>query len=271
MNIAISSMAWNPEDEHGIIDVLKKCAVTGVEIVPTKIWKDLRTVSAREAASYQAIWSQHGVKIVSTQAVLFGFPGLNLFSPDQTVREATVEYTKKAIDVTSYIGATALVFGSAKNRWVPPALGDRHIELAIEFFSHVAEHAKTKNVFFCIEPIPPSYGCNFITNTVEAVDFLERVNHPYLCLNQDTAVMTINGEDYQRAIQMSAPYLRHCHISEPQLGLIGTGSVNHTSVADALRAIGYQHWVSVEMKQDLLPSNIDAVDRALKFVKRIYG
>ncbi len=109
-----------------------------------------------------------------------------------------------------------------------------------------------------------------MTNTKEGIELVKEVNHKGFRLHLDTAAMTLNEESYAHSIEASIPYLSHFHISEPFLELIGSANTNHASVSDALKGSGYDKWISIEMKNNLLADNVIAVERALDFVTRSY-
>lgn len=269
MKIAISNIAWDKTEDKEVAQRMRDLGVGGLEIAPTKVWDRPADVSPSDAALVRRFWEGRGIKVVAFQALLFGHPELTIFVNEET-REKTKAYLSKIIHLSSQLGAKALVFGSPKNRRIGELGRIKAWEIAVDFFRSLGQTAKEDNVFFCIEPNPPSYGADFITNTKEAVDLVRRVDHPNFRLHLDTGIMTINQEDYRGSIELGLPYLSHFHISEPNLVLIGEGGVPHEEVAGALRTLGYKGFVSVEMRDNLLPSNIEAVKRALDLVCRVY-
>jgi sugar phosphate isomerase/epimerase len=49
------------------------------------------------------------------------------------------------------------------------------------------------------------------------------------------------------------------------------GTTDHQRIAKHLRKIGYDGWVSIEMRNGLNPSNLDSIRQALDFVLQHYG
>jgi sugar phosphate isomerase/epimerase len=83
--------------------------------------------------------------------------------------------------------------------------------------------------------------------------------------------MIINGEDCERAIEDGFDLIRHVHISDPHLAIVGVWADYHARVARRLHALGYGGWVSVEMRGGQAESNVEAVRRALDFAVGCYG
>lgn len=270
MKIAISNIAWNQQEDGNILKLLKKYSMSGVEIAPTKIWKNPTEESYQTINKYRKYWEKNGILISSTQSILFGHPELLIFG-NKDKRNATLIYLEKMIRVSAQLGAEAIVFGSPKNRNRFNVNKAQALHIASDFFSKIATISKRYNVFFCIEPNPIEYGTNFINNTDEAVGLVRNVDHPNFKLHLDSGTMTVNGENVEEAITDGFPYLRHFHISEKNLSPIGKGKTDHEKIANILRTLNYKHWVSIEMKGMENSSNIGVVDEVLKFTSAIYS
>ena len=142
---------------------------------------------------------------------------------------------------------------------------------AVNFFRRLGEVAFDQNTLFCLEPNAAEYGCDFIRTAREGLELVKKVGHPGFGLHLDAGIMTLNGEAYEQVLEECLDSLAHFHISEPQLALIGEGATEHRRIGSHLKKIGYQGWVSIEMRNGLKPSNLDSVQRALDFVQRFYG
>lgn len=270
MKIAISNIAWNVQEDESILKLLKKYSIPGVEIAPTKIWRNPTEESYKTINKYRKYWEKNGISVPSTQSILFGHPELLIFG-NTDERNATSTYLEKMIRVSAQLGARIIVFGSPKNRNRFNINKVRALNIASDFFFKIATISKKYNIFFCIEPNPIEYGTNFINNTDEAIELVKNVNHPNFRLHLDSGTMTVNGENVEKAMTDGFLYLKHFHISEKNLGPIGGGKTDHEKIVNILRALKYKHWVSIEMRGMENSSNIDVVDEVLKFTSAIYS
>ena len=96
------------------------------------------------------------------------------------------------------------------------------------------------------------------------------MNHPGFGLHLDAAGLTLAGDNPIEVIPEAMPYLRHFHLSEPFLGEVGPGKVDHASIKDMLKKFGYDRIVSIEMKPGETGTNIPRVRRAIEYVKNTY-
>ncbi len=269
MRLAISNIAWTSIEDSQIFSLLQQMNVEGIEIAPSKFWPNPTLASNLEIEDVKSQFKAAGFLIPAAQALLFGYPGLKLFKDEET-RNKTLDYLFKLSRLCSTMGISTMVFGSPKNRQRNGMLLDLSLQIATEFFLSLAEQISSLNVIFCIEPNPVEYGCDFIVNSAEALSLVRQVNHPSFRLHLDTSAMFLNNENPAKIIPECLPYLQHLHVSEPFLGLIGDGQNCHKSVAESLHRFGYEGWISIEMRPGLLPSNSDAIRRAVDYTNETY-
>ncbi len=271
MKCAISHIAWNQTEDKVIFALLQKSNIAYIELAPTRVFSDLTMASAAAARTYKQNLQNFGLTPVAMQSLLYGQPELQIFT-ELSGQKKTLKYLHKIILLAAELGTMRLVFGSPQNRHIPPHFDQAVNAIAKDFFWQVGELCRPHNILFCLEPNAPQYGCNFLTNTQETVDFIQSLAHPNVQLHLDAAVMTLNQEDIPQSFLIAKPYLQHFHISEPYLGLIGSNpQTQHTLIAQELQKNHYQHTVSIEMKAGILPANNDAIKQALAFVAHHYG
>lgn len=271
MNLAISNIAWPLDEEGRVATALHDLGVEFVEIAPTKVFDQPTKTNSRERNDYRQFWADHGISIVAFQSMLFGRPDLQVFG-DPAVRGETLHVLSRFIELAGALGVGKLVFGSPKNRVVPPgmeiALAD---QLAVDFFTSLGEIAVDNGTCFCIEPNPIAYDCNFVTRAAAGIALVEAVNHPGFGLHLDTAGMSMAGDDLAMSILAGGSHLRHFHASAPFLGALEEETVDHDAAASALENIGYQGFVSIEMRPGDSGMSTRRVRSAVELARRHYS
>jgi sugar phosphate isomerase/epimerase len=267
--LSASNIAWDPKDDDAVAAILRAHAFTGVEVAPTKRWESPIEATKKDIAAYRAEWQKRGLSIVAMQALLFGRADLQLFG-STTVRRALREYMMALIEMAHGLGAHALVFGSPKNRKrgkMP--IGDAN-EIACEFFRELGAVAASRGCVICIEPNPPSYDCDFINTTAEAVALCEAIASRGVKVNGDLGAIVTMGEDPAATLAAANGWLGHFHASEPSLAEV-TDGIQHARAATALVAAKFTGWISIEMRAAPEGPAVDAIARAAGRVSRIYG
>jgi D-psicose/D-tagatose/L-ribulose 3-epimerase len=272
MKVAVSNLAWHPEEDESIVSVLGRAGAEAVELAPGKVWPDPVSVPAAEARQARSWWEDRGLPVVALQALLFGRPDLQLFGPG-AVRRELGDRLRRLCELAAHLGASVLVFGSPRNRARGETAAEEAFDIAVRFFADVGLAARSCGVVVCIEPNPPVYGCNFVTDVDEAIALVDAVGSPGFGLHFDTACVTLAGQDVGPAVVDAGSRIRHVHVSEPDLGPVGspTGKVDHEAVARSLRAVGYEGFASIEMLPASATDNGPAVAAALDTVRSVYG
>ncbi|MBD2022041.1 sugar phosphate isomerase/epimerase [Leptolyngbya sp. FACHB-36] len=266
MKLTISNIAWTAEADDAVLSLLGQSKIAGVEIAPTRVFPDWQWTPDRVAA-YQTLLGQHGLVCSSLQAIVYGKPDLKLFGTPAE-KAALVAHLKRVADLAVELGARPLVFGAPKNR-DRGDLDDRAaVAQAVDVFAEVGDYCAERGVCLCIEPNPPVYACNFVTNSQQGAELVRAVNSPGFRLHLDAAGMHLAGEDIPRALEAAADVLAHVHISEPNLGTFAAPQVDHRGMAAGLRSIGWDQWLSIEMRAT--DPAIDSVKQAIQTVLDLY-
>ena len=94
----------------------------------------------------------------------------------------------------------------------------------------------------------------YIVNTMaDALAHAKRVDHPNFGVMHDTYHANIEEKDPVGIVYQAAPKLRHVHISENDRGTPGRGHIPFGSHFKALRAVGYDGWLTIEAFGRALP------------------
>ena len=120
-----------------------------------------------------------------------------------------------------------------------------------------------------IEANPSYYNCNFVTCWREAEELVRSCNHPGIGLHLDTACTVLAGDDPVAAVPQVADILVHVHASEPDLGPFASPRTDHLAMGDALRAVAYIGWCSVEMRRT--GTALASIQEAAQLAARCYG
>lgn len=271
----MSNIAWRAEEEEAVRSVLVQTGITGVELAPTMVWPDPLAVSEAEARAYRAQWEDLGISVVALQALLYGRPELTLFD-DEERRRATLEHLKAMARLGGFLGVRPLVFGSPRNRRRGDLELEQAMEIAERFFRAAGEVAHENGTCLCLEPNPPQYGCDFVVDSASALELVQRVDHPGFGIHLDTAAMLLAGDSPAEAVEACRSSVFHFHASEVFLAPLGEPCqdqhpVDHAACAAALRAVGYQGVVSVEMVRQEALDTLPEIRRVAALLRANYG
>ena len=96
------------------------------------------------------------------------------------------------------------------------------------------------------EPLAPS-ETNFVNTHTEAIKFTKQFDSPNFKIILDTKAMCSMGKPIQEIIRESAGEFAYYHANDENLKGPGFGEVDFTPIGAALKEVGYDGVVSVEV------------------------
>jgi D-psicose/D-tagatose/L-ribulose 3-epimerase len=265
MRLAVSNIAWARHDDPQVFALLRELGADGVEVAPTVVWPEWNGATTLAADAYRRRLASEGFEVPALQAILFGRPELQLFASNG--RRALFDHFVFVADLATALGAKVLVFGAPKNRRRGPLDASCTVERAADVLRRIGEICLERAVVLGLEPNPVEYGCDFVTNVTEARELVDRIAHPGVQLHLDAGAMTLTGGNIADAIASAGPFV-HYHASEPMLDQFCQPRGEHAAAGRALRAAGYDRWISIEMRR--AAAELPAIRQAIAYVLKAY-
>ena len=269
MRLAFSNIAWDVLEDESVAQLLAMRAIDAIDVAPSKYFSDPNSVSDSDILMVKSWWAKRGVEITGMQALLFGTQGLNVFGP-APVQTEMLRHLDAICRIGGGLGATRLVFGSPKNR-DRTGLSDREVlDVSIPFFQRLGNIAQAYGVIVCLEPNPPCYGANFMTNSAETAEVVMLTAHASIKMQLDIGALDINGEDADVVLKTYADLIGHIHASERDLVPLGDSGVDHKTMREAIERYLPTHVISIEMLATKNEPHLVAIDRALEVAIKGY-
>jgi D-psicose/D-tagatose/L-ribulose 3-epimerase len=266
MKLSISNIAWDSADDETVYALAKKHGYQGIDIAPSRIWERYTDTTEEERTQFVRTLKRHGLGVAGMQSLLYNHPELTLFESEEA-RGKTIEHLKRIIDLGSSLNATALVFGSPKNRIRGEETEEKR-EAAYTFFKILGDYAHEMHVRFCIEANPTIYGGDYLTHTEEVGALIEEINSPGLYINFDMGTVIENREDVTTLFERYGNRIGHVQISMPKLAPVVLNQV-HERALHALGMVAYTGWITIEMVRTDGEERVVIVEKALRDVAEI--
>jgi D-psicose/D-tagatose/L-ribulose 3-epimerase len=266
MKLSISSIAWSAEEEAEAIRMISGHGLKWIELAPARAFGRPEECERRMVEDWLS--KLNGLRVSSFQALLFGRSEVHLFrGPEE--REALHNCLTSLCRVAEWCGASAMVFGSPGNRKRGELNEDAATAIAADFFLSVGREAAARGTAFAIEPNPPEYNCDFLTNYHSAARFVRAVGSPGVVLNLDCGELILNAVPLDEEFDAALPWVGHVHISLPYLAPVTETHPVHAEVLRRLRQRGYDKFVTIEMKRP--DGGLAEVELAVKAVQSLLG
>ena len=247
-----------------------KTGYDAVEIAPFTVAKSVTDISAKERRRIRDAAMGAGIAISGIHWVLAQTEGLHLTHPDASVREKTSGYLCDLVDFCADLGGRIMVFGSPKQRNIQNGVTPRDAWVsATAVFREPVVRAGNRAVTICLEPLS-SAETNFINTAAEAIQFVQQFDSPHFKILLDVKAMCAESKPIPQIIRDSWPHFAYFHANDKNLKGPGFGNIDFKPIAAALKEVGYDGCVSVEVFNfDEGPETI--ATKSLEYLKRIFG
>jgi len=224
-----------------------ECGYTGIEIAPFTMATYVTDIPAgrRQQLAKQA--REANLQVVGLHWILAKTEGFLLTSPEASVRRKTAEYMIALAQFCADLGGKVLVLGSPKQRNLLPGVSRAQgIQYAAEALRAVLPVLEKTGVTIAVEPLSPK-TTNFLTCAADAAELVGRIASPHCRLQLDCLAMSTEAAPIPDLIRKHASILAHFHANDPNGLGPGFGQLDFVPIFEALRAIDYSGWVSVEV------------------------
>jgi sugar phosphate isomerase/epimerase len=225
----------------------KDAGYTGWEVAPFMLTDDIYSYTASQRAAYRAAVQQAGLEIIGLHWLLAKTEGLHLTTADRAVRAKTTDYLCELARLCSDLGGDVMVLGSPQQRNLSAGQAmDEAMANAAEVIQGAVPTLVQRNVKIALEPLGPQEG-NFLNTAAEARQLEAMIGSPNVQLHLDVKAMSTEATPIPQLIRDNADALLHFHANDPNKRGPGMGDVDFLPIFQALRDVGYDGWVSVEV------------------------
>jgi sugar phosphate isomerase/epimerase len=247
-----------------VIKRLSRIGYEGIEIGAASPHAYPPTLTKERRKEIKRVLDHYGMKVSSMLPALSGGPGHNVASPIPEERRHTIEHLKEIAELCEQWECSTIlyipgwrVFGtSLEQAW----------EWSIEALSEVADAAANYGCTLVIEPT--SFDSNIVDRCEDAIKMMKEVNKPNVKLMFDTFHALYRREPSTDYIYTMGKDLHHIHISDNDRLAPGQGRGDFVGVVEALKDIGFDGYLTMEIGFDRRDVEPDYVARqAYEYLK----
>jgi Sugar phosphate isomerases/epimerases len=198
---------------------------------------------------------------------VYGEAGLSFADPNPGKRSQARDRMKAAMALAERFGAAVNV-GRLRGRFqdgIDPAQTMAWISEAVTECAQAYPGTR-----IIMEPVNRQYA-NCLTGTQDMLDFVTSLNLPNVGIMLDMVHILVEGEALPASLRaaMNTGRLWHFHVSDSDRLPVGDGSYDIAAVMVALRAVGYDDYVTVETFQ--IPNVEHAVQASFNALRPFFS
>ena len=235
---------WKLEDTMACA---RRCGYDAIEIAPFTLARHVTDLAREERLRIRQLAERNRLAISGIHWVLVQTEGLHLNHPDAEVRARTARYFCELVEFCADLGGKIIVVGSPKQRNVLDGVAREEAwAWAAGTFQDPVRRAGERGVTLCLEPLAPT-ETNFINTAADALRFVRQFRSPNFKIILDVKAMCSEAKPVPQIIRESWPDFAYFHANDANLKGPGFGEVDYRPIAAALKEVGYDGVVSVEV------------------------
>jgi protein FrlC len=199
----------------------------------------------------------NGIALSSMLPAPGGGPGFNVSSPMEEERAAAIDQYRKVIELCAELGGKTVIYVAG---WqIYGTTREQAWDWSRQALLSLASTAKNVGVTLVIEPT--SADSNLVDDCDDALRMMREVNDANVKLMFDTYHVLYRNEVASDYVYRFGKDLHHVHFADSNRLPPGDGKGDFVSVIAALREVGYQGYITMEIGYDRRDVNPDAIAR----------
>jgi sugar phosphate isomerase/epimerase len=254
-----------------ICSIASRLGYHGIEIAPFTLAASADQITGDQKKEVRRALEDNGLEAVGLHWLFAGPTGLHMTTTDDRIWGRTREYLSCLLDLCGELGGKVLVLGSPKQRnLVEGQTADGARQRAVDLLGLVMDQAGALGLTICLEPLSP-VETDFINTVAEGMELVRQVNHPNLKIHLDVKAMCSESTPVPDVIRsVSAEDIGHFHVNDANLYGPGMGDVDYGPIAEAVKDVGWDKWLSVEVfKYDPDPETI--ARKSIEYLRRFWS
>jgi sugar phosphate isomerase/epimerase len=248
MKFAVCNELFGSLDPLAAGRIVKEAGYEGIEFAPFTFFGDFSPGEIRAGVKAMGkVLEENGLAFAGFHWLMVAPRPLSLVSAEAPAREAAGDHLRMLLDAAGELGGGGLILGSPKQRTSLPGQGrDRAREVLRENLAALGEHALACNSRILLEALDGGQ-CDVVNTLAESKELIDAAGSPGISGMFDFHNVGDESESWEALIKKYRAMIRHVHINEMDGGPPGSGSSDYGPAFAALRDIGYDGWISMEI------------------------
>jgi sugar phosphate isomerase/epimerase len=271
MKFALCNEMFEGRPMAEVCSTARKLGYHGIEIAPFTLAPSAEKITAAQRKEARSAIEDNGLQTVGLHWLFAGPSGLHMTTTDNQVWGRTRDYLSCLLDLCSDLGGRVLVLGSPKQRSIVDGqTRDGAWQRAVELLSSVLDKAGDLGLTICLEPLSP-VETDFINTVAEGMKMVRQINQPSLKIHLDVKAMYSEGKPVPEIIRsVNVDDIGHFHVNDANLYGPGMGDLDYAPIAEAIKDVGWNKWLSVEVfKYDPDPETI--ARKSIEYLKKFWS
>lgn len=265
MKLSVSNIAWETPRMEEFLDLLRRQGCDGLELSPSMVWEEPVDVPIQEIEAFGRKVRSFGLEFSSIHSLTYTRPDLTFFDSKDS-RKRLISYIIEMGHIANMLMVPVMVFGSAKSRQIEGRPRAQCYKIMADSLHSMAKALEGLGVMLLIEPLGKK-DSDCVNNAEDAMNLIRTVGHKNFAMHIDLRTSFAEKENHLKVWRNYVSYIKHCHVSNPGMKVPGPDCAEHRKASKAIRASGYDLYISIEAPR---VNSLPILEDAIRFVKSTY-
>ena len=191
----------------------------------------------------------------------------HLTHPSAEIRQKALDFIRRLLDAAARFHAPVII-GSMQGKHGDGVSLDQALGWLGEALTLLGQHAKSLGTGVYYEPLN-RYESNLMNTAQSATDFLDKLKAPRVQVLADLFHMNIEESNVAEGLLTYGNLLGHVHLVDNHRQAAGSGQMDYSEVAAALKSMGFAGHLSAEVFP--IPDSHEAARRTMDTYQRWFA
>jgi fructoselysine 3-epimerase len=225
-----------------------------------------------ELGNLKKLISDNGLSVPSFMPAFFRYPH-NLSSPNEIIRQDSLDYMRQCIDHAAILGAEIVLL--VPGRTLHGQSNEDAWNRLLESVALVSEYASRYPLRLAIEPVN-GYVSDLVNTASDGQRLVEQIGSEHLGIVLDTGHIHLSSETPQEAVSLTGGRLFQIHANDnngkqQQNLILGRGTFDFQRFFHSLRKAGFGGFVSAELAWEYTLDPDPVVRQTASVLRQIMG
>lgn len=270
MKLSVASSVFLNYSIYDTILHVAKAGYDGIDIWAGRPHVYRRDFTQSELSRLRQLLDDNNLIVASLMPAFFRYPH-SLSSPNEVVRQDSLDYMRQCVDNAVALGARTVLVVPGRS------LNGQGVEDArermIDSIDAICRYSAQYDLRLGIEPANPMVS-DLVNTSRDAVNIINELGYSNLGVVLDTGHLNLTGESPEEAVKELGGLLFQFHVDDNdghrQQNLIpGEGTFDFEGLICLLHTTGFDGFLSVELAWDYTLNPVPAVEEAAKRIRAL--
>lgn len=250
---------------HDAVNEVIRAGFDGIDLWCGRPHLYRKDYSSTQISHLKKMLDDAGIPVISLLPAFFRYP-YSLSSPNDVIRQDSIDYVKECIENAVMVGARQVLIVPTHSIQGQPTQDSR--ERFMDSLASLCPFAESVDILLGIEMLYPNLS-DYMFSSEQALMVIKQLDFDCLKIVLDTGHVNLSGESFHHALAALGKLVIQVHVNDndgkqQQNAIPGKGTFDFDHLVGLLRKEGYDDYLTLELGWNYSFDPFPAVSESLR-------